>query len=460
MLERPAAVFLADAGLLEAAERHLDGGDVVVVDPHNARFQRVSHAVGPVDVPGEHAAGQAEGGVVGPRQHFLLIAETEQRHHRPEDLLADEGHIVVQVVEHRGRHEVAVLEAGHPGPLAADQHAAAFLLALFNVVEHMPHMPLADQRTHVGLRVERIAQYHLAGARQQFFHEGVLHRFVHEHPGAVGAHLALGVEITQQRAGHGVIQVGVLEHDQRRLAAQFQGHRFQGIGGGTHHRLAGAHLAGERDLVDARVRGQRLAGFREALHHVEHAVRQAGFLEHFRQTQRRQRREFGGFEDHRVAGGQRRRRLPGGDLQRVVPGADAGAHAQGFRAGVEKAAVHLLVFALQGRRLAGEILETVGGGIHVRFRCLRDRLAGVQGFQARQIIALFAQQLGGAHQHPAPGGAVHGAPLRQAVTGGPDRPVHVLGAGHRHPADHVAGGRIQVIEKLAVGALLVMSADP
>ena len=53
-------------------------------------------------------------------------------------------------------------------------------------------------------------------------------------------------------------------------------------------------------------------------------------------------------------------------------------YSQGFRAGVEKAAVHLLVLALQGRRLAGEILETVGGGIHVRFRRLRDRLAGGQ----------------------------------------------------------------------------------
>ena len=94
------------------------------------------------------------------------------------------------------------------------------------------------------------------------------------------------------------------------------------------------------------MRGQCLAGFRETLHHIEDPVRQAGFLEHLRQAQGRQRRELGGLEDHRIAGGQRRRGFPGGDLQRVVPGADAGAHAQRFRAGVEKAAVHLLVLAL------------------------------------------------------------------------------------------------------------------
>ncbi len=98
---------------------------------------------------------------------------------------------------------------------------------------------------------------------------------VHEHARAVGADLALRVEVRQHRRRHGVVQVGIVEDDQRRLAAQLQGdvlERQRGIG---HHRLARAHLAGERNLGHLRMAHQQLAGARIALQHIEHAWRQA-----------------------------------------------------------------------------------------------------------------------------------------------------------------------------------------
>src|SRR4029077_19351018 len=45
---------------------------------------------------------------------------------------------------------------------------------------------------------------------------------------AVGAHLAGGVEIAEQRAGDGIVELRVLEDDERGLAAELERHLLEG----------------------------------------------------------------------------------------------------------------------------------------------------------------------------------------------------------------------------------------
>ena len=71
-------------------------------------------------------------------------------------------------------------------------------------------------------------------------------------------------------AARDFIGVGVRISDQRVLAAEFEHHRLERIGGGLHYRAAGRHRADQRDHGNAGMGGERGAGFAAAGHDVEH----------------------------------------------------------------------------------------------------------------------------------------------------------------------------------------------
>ncbi len=101
------------------------------------------------------------------------------------------------------------------------------------------------QRAHLSGRVQGIAHAQAADSFHQPLQKRLLDRGVHEHASRVRTHRARGIKIREQRAAHGVVQVGVVEHDQRRFAAQFERHVLERLRGVAHHGLAGAHLARE-----------------------------------------------------------------------------------------------------------------------------------------------------------------------------------------------------------------------
>src|SRR5207302_1310410 len=56
--------------------------------------------------------------------------------------------------------------------------------------------------------------------------------------------------------------------------------------------------------------------------YIDHTLRKLGLQSELRQAQRRQRRQLGGLQHHRVPTGERRPDLPAGDVEREVPGHD------------------------------------------------------------------------------------------------------------------------------------------
>ena len=102
--------------------------------------------------------------------------------------------------------------------------------------------------------------------------ELVVDAALHEDPGAVRAHLAGGEEVGEQRRRHRRLEIGVVEHDQRRLAAELERDVLERRCGIGHHDLAGRRLARERDLGDPAMAGEHLTDPGVALHDVEHAV--------------------------------------------------------------------------------------------------------------------------------------------------------------------------------------------
>ena len=107
--------FAAQAGLLDAAEWHMLGGDDAGVDAHHAVLQRLADAENTADVAGVEIAGQTEFGVVGRVNRFFFRVEAEDRGQRTKGFFAGAQHVGAGVGQHGGLEKLALeaLAAGH-----------------------------------------------------------------------------------------------------------------------------------------------------------------------------------------------------------------------------------------------------------------------------------------------------------------------------------------------------------
>ena len=108
-LETEHAVLAPEARLAEAAERSLRLVQQPV-DQHASGHEPSGDGPRPHRIGGQHVGLQPVIGVVGDR--LVLAALGEDRQHRAENLLAGDGHAIVDANEHGRTDEVAVLQAG------------------------------------------------------------------------------------------------------------------------------------------------------------------------------------------------------------------------------------------------------------------------------------------------------------------------------------------------------------
>ena len=85
----------------------------------------------------------------------------------------------------------------------------------------------------------------LVGAFDQPFDEAVVQAALDEDARAVRADLAGGIEVAEDRATDRVLDVGIVEDQDRRLAAKLHRHMLHVPGGGRIDLLAGGHRAGQ-----------------------------------------------------------------------------------------------------------------------------------------------------------------------------------------------------------------------
>src|SRR5207248_5917919 len=139
----------------------------------------------------------------------------------PEDLLARDPHVVRDRVEDRRLHEVAARLGARA--LAAEAEVGALLLAGLDVAEHAVELRLVDDRTHLRLRIERIARLDPLGDARDPLEELVLDVGVDEQPRAGVADLALVVEDAPGGSLRGGVEVAAVREDHvRRLAAALE----------------------------------------------------------------------------------------------------------------------------------------------------------------------------------------------------------------------------------------------
>ena len=393
-------------------------------------------------------AREAERRVVGGGERLVVVPGAQERHHRAEDLLARDAHLVVHVLEDRRLDVEAVLRGRLA--LAAGHQAGTLLLADRDVVEVGLELGRVDGRADLGRLVEGVSDHQRRRPREEGVAKPAVDARRDDHAARRRTALAGRVERPLDRALDRVVEVGVVENDQRVLAPHLELDLLHPGDCPGRERAAGLDGPREADRVDLRGVDNRVADLPAAADdQVEDPGRASAVgqqLGHRVGTARHQR---GRLEDDAVGVGERGRDLPGRDRDREVPGRDDADHPEGFSLHRHRHALPRRIdeFARDPERLPGVELEDVAGA-HGLTHGLLQGLALLAGQQAPDLLgpgedpaADRVEQVGALlDARPRPGG--EGGP------GGLDGPARLGGVARRvRPDDVVDVGRVPVHDR-------------
>ena len=249
---------------------------------------------------------------------------------------------------------------------------------------------LVDERPlrHAGLRP--VADLELADSGGELGDEGVVNAVLRVDAVGADAGLAHVAELGDDRALDRGVDIGVVEDDERRVAAELEPdllHRSRRL---AHEELADLGRAGEAEKRTACMLAHRLADRRRVSgHEVEHAGGHAGAQRELAERERGQRRLGRGLGDHRAADRERRRDLAGDHGGGKVPRRDRRHDADRLpdhddaRIGAE-GRIDLAVDALG---LLGEEFDEAGGVVDLAPR-LGQRLALLAGHDEGDVVAI------------------------------------------------------------------------
>ena len=176
--------------------------------------------MGLVDVARPDGGGQAVERAVAALDHLVDVLELQDAHHRPEDLVPGDRHLVLHVGEDGRLDEVALARRRGSPPVSS--FAPSFLPAL-DVAQDLVELLLRHLRALLGRRGRTGRRPCGAFAFAASFSTNSSWTFSsHEQPAAGAAALALVEEQAEVRPFDGRVEVGVGEDDVRALAAQLE----------------------------------------------------------------------------------------------------------------------------------------------------------------------------------------------------------------------------------------------
>ena len=209
------AAETAIAGGLDAAERDLRFiAHRRAVDVADAGFDALGDRHRAHDVAAENGGGKSIFGVVGDAHGFVDALDADDRFHRPEALFRIDAHRRIDAVEQSRFDDGAVALA------AAGEHRALGGRILDQRIHPLGRGAIEQRAEHdMGARIAGLQGLRLG---REFGDEFIRDRFIDDDAFGRHADLAL-VHIGAERGGvDRRIDVGVVEDEQRRLAAELQ----------------------------------------------------------------------------------------------------------------------------------------------------------------------------------------------------------------------------------------------
>jgi hypothetical protein len=327
-------------------------------------------------------------------------------------------------------------------------------LNLFNGI-HVDHRPLLDAR------LQPVSDLESGGFLHQLGQERIIDTRLNIHPVRTDTGLARVAELRHHRPLDRLVEIGIVEHDERRVAAQFHRHFLNSISALPDQLLAHLGGAGEGHLAHHRAlhhRARDLAG--RAGDDVDDALGEAHLFGQRRPGQARIGRRRRRFGHHRAAHGQRRADLARQHRGREIPRRDHAHHTNRMMGHEDAAAVHPCRhdLALGAARFFGEpadILRADGDLAHG----FGQRLAHLDGQQFGQVLLVVHQGIVQLPQQADTAHQVHRGKAGEGGLGGGNGAFGFRVARVRDGADHLARGRVCDVDRLATVGCNPVSGD-
>ena len=267
-----AAPLPPEARELDAAKRRGRVRNQPRVDADHADLQRLGDAVAALDVAAEEVAGEADVGRVGELDDLALGIEGEEGGDGAERLLGRDLHLGRGAADDGRGVEVG---AEVRQLVAADEDVAAVVDGVPDVRGDLGDGAVVDERAVGDGRVVAAADLEALDLVDEGGGEGVVDAALDVDAVGADAGLARGAEFAGDGAGDGSGQVGVVEDDEGRVAAELEGEFLQCVGGLLHEELPDAGAAREGHFSNRHAARQRLADFGcvlEGCDDVDHAL--------------------------------------------------------------------------------------------------------------------------------------------------------------------------------------------
>src|SRR5579883_141210 len=216
----------ADAALLGAAERRGRIGHQPAVEPDHAVIEPFGYPHAAAKVLSVEIRDETVFCVVRPPDHFVLGLECLDRRHRSENLLVQHGGAVWDAGKDRRRIEIALALRR----LAAGEHFGASLHRVLDQRFHLVAALCVDKRAERDAILQTVAHFERGHLLGELAGELVMDLFLHVKPVCGRAGLAHIAHLGNHCAFDGGIDIGVLEDDKRRIAAELHGGRHHIVG--------------------------------------------------------------------------------------------------------------------------------------------------------------------------------------------------------------------------------------
>ena len=211
---------------LDAAERRAGVGDHALVEADHAGLEALDDLEGAVDVLRVDVGDEAVLGRVGRGDRLVVGVEGPHRRDGAEDLLVEQARVVGDVGEHRRLVEVA----GAVDARAADEHLGAALARVVDELGDLAALVVVDQRADLDVGLGAAADLHVADLRRELLGELVGDRAGDVEAVGRRARLAAVAHLGDQRALDRGVDVGVVEDQERRVAAELHRHAQDLVG--------------------------------------------------------------------------------------------------------------------------------------------------------------------------------------------------------------------------------------
>lgn len=342
-------------------------------------------------------ARQSHARIVSQLNSLILRIKRKQSHNRSERLLPSNQHLPIRTGDDGRLEEIPIIPLTALQLLTAHQKLPAVLLRILDLRQGLVETPLRRHRPHGRLIIASMAHDESLRLLRQNLRELVVHALLHVH--AVGRDARLpGVSPLERHELRGrLVEVRVVEHEERTVAAQLQRALLQPVRADLRHQLAHPRAAGERHFLDQRVAAERFAELRRVVEtrceHAENAFLEPSLLGEIREREHGEWSLGRGLDDHRAARRERRARFAQDHGDGEVPGHERDGDADGLLDG-EDAAVRgggRLHRALHALRLAGEPPGETQGVVELALR-FEQGLARLVGHDLRQVVAVLADQ--------------------------------------------------------------------